>query len=108
MTIIQSRAIECCNVLMSKFGSDKESFMLRGIAKCYIRATNLGKLDLERALHLDPRNPLILYNLALVTKYMKDGYLDTAIEVCQLDTALGTVTKNFFQFNRIFIGNFIW
>ena len=76
---------------MSKFGGDKLSFMLRGIAKCYIQATSLGKLDLERALNLNPSNPLILYNLALVTKYMKDGYLDTAIEVCQLDTALGTV-----------------
>ena len=74
---------------MSKFHGDKLSFMLRGIAKCYIRATNLGRLDLERALNLDPSNPLILYNLALVTKYMKDGYLDTAIEVCQHGTALG-------------------
>ena len=78
---------------MSKFGGDTVSFMLRGIAKCYIRATNLGKLDLERALNLDPSNPLVLYNIALVTKYMKDGYLDTAIELCQPDTALGAVTK---------------
>ena len=76
--------------MMQKYGSDSLSLMLRGIAKCYIKATNLGRIDLERALQIsdDKNKPLIMYNLALLTQYQTDGLVDQATTLANPNTVL--------------------
>ena len=88
---LYSQAIETCNTLMKKYGQDSLSFMLRGVAKCYIKAINLGRIDLERALSSAKNSdkPLVLYNLALVSKYEDGGYLDQAIDLVKQYNILG-------------------
>ena len=45
-----SKAIETCNRIIKRYGSDPNSFLLRGISKCRIQAVGLGRIDIERAL----------------------------------------------------------
>ena len=103
------KAIETCNRLIKRYGSDPSSFLLRGISKCRIQAVGLGRIDLERALErLTERNAnmqrcLILYNLALVNKYELEGTLDECCRLADKDRILkinSRVTRTLVKIQR--------
>ena len=91
------RAIEICNRILSKFGPDTLTFMLRGISKCRIQAVSLGKLDFDRAIaegrqveYCGNEKSLAFYNAALTQQYVENGKLDQS---CNLITNGESIIK---------------